>query len=214
MSASAALRRLTAELKEMREDPDASFTAEPLEDNMLEWHFTIAGPPDSPFAGGAYHGRIILPPEYPFRPPNVVFLTPNGRWMVNTKICLNASAYHPEEWKPSWGIKTLLIALMAYMPMNGEGAVGAVEMPADERRRLSEASRTWKCPNTGPAPEAHNAQEQQPLLAQEAQQQQQQNATAREQAREERSFSFGPVDIAIVVLAVFFALLLYRKMRM
>lgn len=33
-----------------------------------------------------YHGKILLPTEYPFRPPDVLFLTPNGRYEVNTKV--------------------------------------------------------------------------------------------------------------------------------
>ena len=38
-------------------------------------HFTIRGPKDTAFEGGVYHGRILLPSEYPFKPPNIVFLT-------------------------------------------------------------------------------------------------------------------------------------------
>jgi hypothetical protein len=44
-------------------------------DNLFDWHFTIRGPPDTPFEGGMYHGRIILPSDYPFRPPNIMLLT-------------------------------------------------------------------------------------------------------------------------------------------
>ena len=34
------------------------------------------------------------PPEYPFKPPNFVFLTPSGRFEVGTKVCLSFSAHH------------------------------------------------------------------------------------------------------------------------
>lgn len=44
-------------------------------------------------------GRIILPPEYPLKPPNIVLLTLNGRFEVGTKICLSISAHHPESWR-------------------------------------------------------------------------------------------------------------------
>ncbi|KAF3844196.1 hypothetical protein F7725_013537 [Dissostichus mawsoni] len=37
-------------------------------DNLFEWHFSVRGPPDSDFDGGVYHGRIVLPPEYPMKP--------------------------------------------------------------------------------------------------------------------------------------------------
>jgi hypothetical protein len=45
------------------------------QDNLFEWHFTIRGPPDSPFANGLYHGRILLDSDYPFKPPNFMLLT-------------------------------------------------------------------------------------------------------------------------------------------
>ncbi|PIO65589.1 hypothetical protein TELCIR_12728 [Teladorsagia circumcincta] len=49
-------------------------TTAPL-DNLFEWHFTVRGPLESDFDGGIYHGRILFPPEYPMKPPNVVILT-------------------------------------------------------------------------------------------------------------------------------------------
>lgn len=45
------------------------------QDNLFEWHFTIRGPEDTPFHGGIYHGRILLPSEYPMKPPNILLLT-------------------------------------------------------------------------------------------------------------------------------------------
>jgi len=55
--------------------PTSDYFAAPLEDNIFEWHFTVRGPDDSDFEGGVYHGRIILPVEYPMKPPNIIFLT-------------------------------------------------------------------------------------------------------------------------------------------
>ena len=34
------------------------------------------GPPDSPFSGGEYHGVLLFPPEYPFKPPGIKVCTP------------------------------------------------------------------------------------------------------------------------------------------
>ena len=41
-------------------------------------------------------------------------LTQSGRFEVNKKICLSISSFHAESWQPSWGIRTALIALMAF----------------------------------------------------------------------------------------------------
>jgi ubiquitin-protein ligase len=47
--------------------------------NIFEWHFTFAGPPGTDYEGGLYHGKIILPGDYPNSAPSVRLMTPNGR---------------------------------------------------------------------------------------------------------------------------------------
>ena len=56
-------------------DPTSQYYARPLEDNLFEWHFTVRGPSETDFEGGIYHGRIVLPTEYPMKPPNIILLT-------------------------------------------------------------------------------------------------------------------------------------------
>ncbi|RLN94218.1 hypothetical protein BBJ28_00018700 [Nothophytophthora sp. Chile5] len=62
---------------------------------------------------------------------------PNGRFEVRKKICLSISAHHPEEWQPAWGVRLILEALISFMPTKGEGAIGALDFPAAERKRLA-----------------------------------------------------------------------------
>ena len=35
-----------------------------------------------------YHGRILLPPEYPFKPPSFIMLSPNGRFETGVKVLI------------------------------------------------------------------------------------------------------------------------------
>lgn len=56
-------------------EPTDEYSAHPLEDNLFEWHFTMRGPQSSEFEGGIYHGRILLPTQYPMKPPNIILLT-------------------------------------------------------------------------------------------------------------------------------------------
>ena len=44
--------------------------------------------------GGVYHGRVLLPPEYPFKPPAFMLLTPSGRFEVSLK-CLTSQWHQP-----------------------------------------------------------------------------------------------------------------------
>ena len=54
----------------------------PLGKSLFTWHFSVGGAPGSSFAGGIYHGRVILPKNYPGSPPRVQVLTPSGRFIV------------------------------------------------------------------------------------------------------------------------------------
>ncbi|EFJ40076.1 hypothetical protein VOLCADRAFT_120065 [Volvox carteri f. nagariensis] len=136
-----AVKRIMQEIKEIKQDTTGDFLAEALETDIFEWHFVIRGPPDTEFEGGIYHGRILLPAEYPFKPPSFMMLTPNGRFETNMKICLSISSHHPEHWQPSWSVRTALTALIAFMPSPGAGALGALDFPKDERRALAARSR-------------------------------------------------------------------------
>lgn len=144
-SASPTIRRITAEFRALQKDPEPLFHAEPLPDNLFEWHFSFRGPPSSVYEGGIYHGKIILPLEYPLQPPTVMMLSPSGRFEENKKICLSATGFHPEMWQPSWTIKTLLLALIGFMESPGAGAIGSVEASDDQRREIAAQSRSWKC---------------------------------------------------------------------
>lgn len=133
----------------MANKPSSQFAAAPVGEDLFHWHFTIRGPPGTPFEGGMYHGRIILPPNYPYKPPHIIFLTPSGRFEVNKKICLSISAYHPESWQPSWTLRLMMKAIISFMPTPGEGAIAAIDAPDSVRRDLAQRSRTWRCPHCG-----------------------------------------------------------------
>ncbi|KAI0781154.1 ubiquitin-conjugating enzyme/RWD-like protein [Trametes elegans] len=143
-----AVKRIMQEARELANDPCTDYAAAPLEDDIFEWHCTIRGPPGTEFEGGLYHFRILLPSEYPFRPPAIMMLTPNGRFELNTKICISFTNYHEEMWQPAWGVRTAIIGLQGFFPLKGTAAVGvgAIEYPTAERKRLAALSREWVCP--------------------------------------------------------------------
>ncbi|CAL8109438.1 unnamed protein product [Orchesella dallaii] len=144
------VKRLMREAAELS-TPENEFSAHPTETNLFEWHFTIRGPEGSDFEHGIYHGRIIFPTEYPMKPPSFILLTPNGRFQTEEKICLSISNYHPETWLPSWSIRTALVALRSFMLTPGnEGAIGSINFPPEERKKLAIKSRNWSCHECGP----------------------------------------------------------------
>ncbi|PHJ25915.1 ubiquitin-conjugating enzyme, partial [Cystoisospora suis] len=141
------IARILREYREIQRTPSPHWCANPLQvEEPYEWHFTLRGPQDSQFEGGLYHGRIVLPKNYPFAPPSLMLLTQNGRFEVGKKVCLSASSYHPELWQPAWGIRTLLDALCAFFPTEAGGALHSLDRPEKVRRQLALQSVGWICP--------------------------------------------------------------------
>ena len=66
--------RLRREYELILKSNNPDFAAHPIKDDLFNWHFTMKGMPDTPYAGGFYHGAIKLPPEYPYKPPSISFI--------------------------------------------------------------------------------------------------------------------------------------------
>ncbi|NWY91288.1 UB2J2 enzyme, partial [Loxia curvirostra] len=81
-----ATQRLKQDYLRIKKDPVPYICAEPLPSNILEWHYVVRGPELTPYEGGYYHGKLIFPREFPFKPPSIYMITPNGRFKCNTSF--------------------------------------------------------------------------------------------------------------------------------
>lgn len=149
--ASPSTRRLLKESTDLHKNPSPYFTASPTSDsNLHDWHFTLAGPPSSPYSQGLYHGRITFPATYPLRPPSFRFLTPSGRFEVNREICLSISGHHEETWQPAWGVRTALLAIRSEIfGSESQGQVGGMEGSDEVRKEHAKLSLDWTCRECG-----------------------------------------------------------------
>lgn len=102
-------------------------------------HYILRGPPDTPYAGGEYHGQLIFPPEFPFKPPGIKMQTPSGRFQPNQKICTSMSDYHPGTWQPGWNCSTILIGLLSFM-CSDEMTTGSINASEADRKKLAAQS--------------------------------------------------------------------------
>jgi ubiquitin-conjugating enzyme E2 J2 len=141
MASPLATKRLQRELKALHISPlqNPKIVAVPNESNILEWHYVLEGPtddPNSPYKGGIYHGKLIFPREYPYKPPGVIMLTPNGRFKPNRRLCLSMSDFHPESWNPMWSISTILMGLCSFM-LDDKPTTGSIETTAATKRKFA-----------------------------------------------------------------------------
>ncbi|KAM0752644.1 ubiquitin-conjugating enzyme E2 J2 [Meredithblackwellia eburnea MCA 4105] len=143
MSASPqAKKRLQKEHAALEKSPPPFVYARPNESNILEWHYILRGPPDTPYAGGEYYGVVLFPPDYPFAPPGLKMQTPSGRFSPGAAICTSMSNFHPGSWNPAWSVQTILTGLLSFM-VSDEITTGSTRASDNERKRLALASHAW-----------------------------------------------------------------------
>uniref|UniRef100_A0A158P7D1 UBIQUITIN_CONJUGAT_2 domain-containing protein n=1 Tax=Angiostrongylus cantonensis TaxID=6313 RepID=A0A158P7D1_ANGCA len=116
-----AIRRLQRDFQRLQSEPIDGITAVPNDQNILEWHYVIKGSSDTPYEGGYYYGKMVFQPDFPWKPPAICMLTPNGRLVflfplvflfrfeTNVRLCLSISDYHPESWNPGWTVSSILV---------------------------------------------------------------------------------------------------------
>ncbi|GBL48932.1 Ubiquitin-conjugating enzyme E2 6 [Candidozyma auris] len=141
-----AQKRLNKEYKSIQANPPPFIHAKPNEENILEWHYIITGPPSTPYEGGQYHGLLRFPPDYPFAPPAITVITPNGRFACNTRLCLSMSDYHPDTWNPAWSVATILTGLLSFMT-GEDSTTGSIVTSEKVKRRLARDSKKWNNDN-------------------------------------------------------------------
>jgi ubiquitin-conjugating enzyme E2 J2 len=148
MASRAANKRLTREYKTISENPPPYIIAHPSESNILEWHYILTGPPETPYHNGQYWGTLIFPPNYPFAPPAIRMHTPSGRFQPSTRLCLSISDFHPKSFNPAWEVSTILIGLLSFMTSE-EMTTGSVGASESERKWAAARSRWWNSTGGG-----------------------------------------------------------------
>ncbi|VDN34450.1 unnamed protein product [Gongylonema pulchrum] len=94
------------------------------------------------FLGGFYHGKLVFPPDFPFKPPAIYMLTPSGRFQTNTRLCLSISDFHPDTWNPAWTVSTIMTGLLSFMNDTAP-TLGSITSSDAEKRIFARKSREY-----------------------------------------------------------------------
>jgi ubiquitin-conjugating enzyme E2 D/E len=110
----------------LRDEKIPGITAQPIgesDDDMLHWTGSMMGPEGSPYQGGIFEIDIVIPCEFPFKPPLFRFTTklyhPN----------ISPQAYHPilcpwggeinadleNVWRPNLAIEKILLSIQSLL---------------------------------------------------------------------------------------------------
>ena len=107
-------KRIQKELADLMKEPVVNCTAGPKDNDITEWIATITGPSATPYEGGVFSLSIKFLETYPFKPPQVKFLTPIYHCNVNSRgaICLDILK---GEWSPALTISKVLLSICSLL---------------------------------------------------------------------------------------------------
>ena len=77
---------------------------------MFSWGAVVIGPIDTPYANGVFNVDIAFPATYPFKAPNVKFVTKVYHPNINSasgEICADVL----KDWKPTLNVRFVLEVL-------------------------------------------------------------------------------------------------------
>ncbi len=109
------IKRIQKELLEMKNNPPLNCSAGPIDDdNLFKWIATIYGPQGSPYEGGIFYLKIDFPPDYPFKPPKIIFKTKIYHCNINYDglICLDILK---DRWSPALTISKVLLSISSLL---------------------------------------------------------------------------------------------------
>lgn len=85
------------------------------EDDLYSWIVIMQGPDDTPYAGGNFKLHFKFPDNYPFKAPDVKFLTTVYHPNVNTQtgeICQDVFA---SSWAPTQKVENILEKILSLL---------------------------------------------------------------------------------------------------
>jgi len=102
-----AVMKLAKELRKLSQEPLDGIKVFLNEDDVTDIVAQISGPDATPFTGGTYSVKLVLPPDFPGSPPKGYFLTKIFHPNVSKtgEICVNTLK---KDWKSDLGIGHVL----------------------------------------------------------------------------------------------------------
>lgn len=140
-----------AQYKKAIREPSEHLKFHMCEDDVMKWYIILhnfAGD-DGEYTGGEYLVRVELPKDFPFNPPSFYFMTPNGLYGLETKVCVSIGEYHKENYRATLGVdgfcKQLVSGLIGWRDLGNGINIKHTSAPA--KAQLARESHEYNIAN-------------------------------------------------------------------
>lgn len=139
------VKRVLKEIKEYKEKPGSGRKIYSLsfDETEMQNFFAIVRSLEGDYEGGEYILRIKLPDEYPFKPPVISCMTPNGRFQPESSICLNISHFHSETWSPLLNLEKIILSVISVFYDVSIIGIGGIVTDSDTKKKLALQSKDY-----------------------------------------------------------------------
>lgn len=137
--------RIRRELTEITQQPPPNCSAELYKDDLFHWRATILGPTGTVYENGTFRLDIRFPAAYPFRPPQIRFITRIYHCNVDSRgvICLDVLN---ERWSPVMNIAKVLLSIWVLIsecnPLDPL-VMGIADQYQNNRKEHDKIARFW-----------------------------------------------------------------------
>lgn len=123
--ANIALKRILTDIKDYQQDAPENTFIYYNEINLFNIYLLIIGLDKTPYENGFYFFKIVFTEDYPYKPPNVTFLTTkpyirfNPNLYENGKVCLSIlGTWDGPQWSSTMTLKSLILTLQSIFNEN------------------------------------------------------------------------------------------------
>ncbi|KAF8965467.1 ubiquitin-conjugating enzyme/RWD-like protein [Flammula alnicola] len=128
LSSAMTMKRIHREIADLKREDLGPIVLEPNEKNLNIWKGSIPGPQGSVYEGGMFDVEIVLPSDYPFSAPKVLFKTRIYHMNISEQgnICIDILK---QNWSPALSLFKVMLSLSSLLTdPNPKDPLGAFSM--------------------------------------------------------------------------------------
>lgn len=133
------LERVNLEMKMLKRNRANFYQAICDEQDIRKFYFLLR-PLHEPYIGGLYIGYIYISDKHPYDAGEIYMLTPSGRFTVGTKICMDNTSYHRDNYSGVWNIMTIVIGFMSSFTSDDDSGISHIKDSTENRKNFAKHS--------------------------------------------------------------------------